>query len=234
MNIIYPAFVSFAVGLAALSHGADKPDHQLSEWKVGPVLFGEKVSDSDMKGKVVVIEHWGVRCPPCIALLPHLAKLDKRHREDGLLLIGAESQNHSKDQIEPLVEKNKIEYTITSGASGPVKFSGIPHAFVFDAGGRLVFSGNPGGGDFERTIKKALKDAVRKDEGNVAVTANLFETRMWTNSDGKQIKAGVKNATEDDVTFVMFGGKVVTYPMVKLSEESRKIITEALAAREKN
>lgn len=35
--------------------------HTLSEWKIGSVLFGEKLSKSDMKGKVVVIENWGVK-----------------------------------------------------------------------------------------------------------------------------------------------------------------------------
>jgi hypothetical protein len=42
-------------------------------------------------------------------VLPELAKLDKRHRKDGLLLIGTESQNHTKDQIQPLVRKYKME-----------------------------------------------------------------------------------------------------------------------------
>lgn len=212
--------------------GADeKSEHKLSEWSLGETLFGEKVTKSDMEGKVVVIEHWGVKCPPCIALLPHLAEMDKRQRDKGLLIIGAESQNHSKADIEPLVDKNKIEYTITANANGPIDFNGIPHAFVFDVEGMLIFNGHPGSDDFDRAIKKALKDVGETEEGAVASSANLFETKSWTNSEGKELKAAVREATGTEVTFVMFAGKVVKYPLDKLSEESQKEITDALAAK---
>lgn len=234
MKKVFTASLSLVLALFAHSHAAEKSDHKLSDWKLGKVLFGEKVAKDDMKGKVVVIEHWGVKCPPCIALLPHLAKLDKRHREDGLLIIGAESQGHSEDQIEPLLKKNKIDYTITSGANGPINFSGIPHAFVFDVEGKLIFNGSPGDDDFERAIKNALKDVAKEKNEAVAEEKNLFETQTWTNDQGIEMKAAVKSASAESVTFLMPGGKVVEYPMTKLSEASQKRITEAVTAQEKS
>lgn len=226
--------MSLLLALVAFSQAAEKSDHKLSEWKLGKVLFGEKVTKDNMKGKVVVIEHWGVKCPPCIALLPHLAKLDKRHREEGLLIIGAESQGHSEEQIEPLLKKNKIDYSITSGASGPINFSGIPHAFVFDVEGKLIFNGNPSDDDFERAIKNALKDIATDDREEVVEEKNLFETQAWTNDQGSEMKAAVKEASAETVTFLMSGGKVIKYPMTKLSEASQLRIKEALAAQQKN
>lgn len=226
------AWMSLALAFVTPSHAADPPEHHLPEWKLGNVLFGEEVDKDALSGKVVVIEHWGVNCPPCIALLPHLAKLDKRHREDGLVIIGAESQGHGKNQIEPLVKKNKIEYTITSGANGPVKFSGIPHAFVFDVEGKLIFNGHPGDDDFERILKRALKDIGEPIEEDEVMTGNLFESQSWTNTEGIEIKAAVKTATIETVTFLLPQGKVVNYPMNQLSEASRKLITDALAEKE--
>jgi len=41
----------------------------------------------------------------------------------------------------------------------------------------------------------------------------------------------VKDATDKEVTFLMAGGKVVTYPLEKLLEDSRKLIKDALASR---
>jgi thiol-disulfide isomerase/thioredoxin len=225
--------LALGFGLAAVAGAEETSEHKLSEWSLGETLFGEKVSKADMDGKVVVIEHWGVKCPPCIAILPHLAKMDKKHREDGLLIIGAESQGHSKADIEPLVKKNDIGYTITSGANGPIEFSGIPRAFVFDVEGNLVFNGNPHEEDFERSIKKALKDAgeTEPEPETAATPGNLFESKSWTNAEGKELKAAVRDATESEVTFVMTGGKVVKYPLDKLSEESQKEIKDALAAK---
>lgn len=235
-NIQYGT-LALAFGISSLATAAEESKHKLSEWSLGETLFGEKISESDMKGKVVVIEHWGVKCPPCIALLPDLAKMDKRYRDDGLILIGAESQNHTKDQIEPLVKKNKIGYTITSGANGPINFSGIPRAFVFDVQGQLVFNGNPHDEGFERSIKKALKDVGEveetADESSVAPSANFIEMKSWTNAEGNQIKAAVREANDTEVTFVMFAGKIVKYPLEKLSEESREEIKAALAAKAK-
>lgn len=230
-NIRHILALSF--GLAAVAGAKEGAEHKLSEWSLGETLFGEKVSKGDMDGKVVVIEHWGVRCPPCIAILPHLAKMDKKHREDGLLIIGAESQGHSKADIEPLVKKNDIEYTITSGANGPIEFSGIPRAFVFDVEGNLIFNGNPHEEDFERSIKKALKDVgeAESEPETAATPSNLFETKSWTNSEGKELNAAVREATDSEVTFLMSGGKVVKYPIAKLSEESQKEIRDALAAK---
>lgn len=234
-NIQYP-ILALVFGITTLAPAAEEAEHKLSEWSLGETLFGEKVTKSDMKGKVVVIEHWGVQCPPCLALLPDLAKMDKRYRDDGLLLIGAESQNHTKQQIEPLVKKNKIEYTITAGANGPISFSGIPRAFVFDVQGQLVFNGNPHEEGFERSIKKALKDVGETaTEPSTAAAAsnttstNLIEMKDWTNAEGNQIKAAVRDANDTEVTFVMVAGKFVKYPLEKLSEASREEIKAALA-----
>ena len=46
------------------------------------------------------------------------------------------------------------------------------------------------------------------------------------------MEAAVRDASETEVTFVMFGGKVVRYPMARLSEASRTLIKESLAAAE--
>jgi len=41
-------------------------------------LFGDKVTAADLKGKVVFLEYWGVRCPPCRASFPSLVALQKK------------------------------------------------------------------------------------------------------------------------------------------------------------
>lgn len=222
--------ISLALGLAAFSHAADKSDHQLSEWKFGKVLFGKKITKEDMTGKVVVIEHWGAHCPRCIEVLPELVEMHELHRQNGLLFIAAESQQNTREQIEPVVKKHKIGYTITSGAAGPAHIPEIPYAFVFDVSGKLIYSGNPNESKFNRTIKKALEAVVKNEEENIAIAPNLFETRMWTNAEGNQMEAAVKHATKEEVIFLMPDGKEVTYPIEKLSEDSRKIITQALAS----
>ena len=52
------------MGLAmsrAVAADGDLPDHKLSEFGLGTHLFGEEVTMESLKGRVVVIEKWGVR-----------------------------------------------------------------------------------------------------------------------------------------------------------------------------
>ncbi|MBN1863891.1 MAG: TlpA family protein disulfide reductase [Victivallales bacterium] len=135
----------------------DVPDHNITEWKLGEIISGPEVKLDELQGKVVVIEFWGWRCPPCLASLPKLAKLDKKYRKKGLVLIGMHAQQASNDQILEIVKKSKLEFTITTNPAshGPVSFSGIPKVFVFDGEGKLVFDGHPN--DVEKVVKAGLK-----------------------------------------------------------------------------
>lgn len=222
---------AFAVALFAHpASAADAKAHTLSEWKLGKVLFGEKVSKDDTKGKVVVIEYWGTHCPPCIASLPHLAELEKKNRDKGLVVIGGECQGSSKDEIKPLITKAKVEYTITEGVNGPIPVSGIPRAFVFDRDGKLVFDGYPLNPNFTSAVQKALGDgpAPAASASKLPSNAPLIAARAWTNAEGKEIHAAVKTADATTVTFLMPNGQTTKYQMDKLSEASRKDIQAAV------
>ena len=208
--------------------------HKLSEWKIGKVLFGPKFSKNDLTGKVVVIENWGVHCPPCIASLPHLAKMDKDHRDKGLFIIGAESQGSDKSDIKPLIEKAGVEYTITAGAEGPIEFNAIPRVFVFDSTGALVYDGYPSGAPFEKSITDALAalkpaDAAAKP---AAPAEPMIASRTWKNAAGVTITAAVKTADATSVTFLMPNGQEAVYALDKLSDESRSEIEDAVKAKQ--
>ncbi|MEK0451211.1 MAG: hypothetical protein RL088_3479 [Verrucomicrobiota bacterium] len=154
------------MALSAVAFGADKkdsvPNAKLSDFKIGEVVSGDPVNLANTGGKAVVIEAWGVHCGPCIASLPNIEKLAKRNKAD-TIFIGAESQNSSDAEIKEVVKKNRLSYTITKGGvNGPVNFSGIPHAFVFDTTGKLIFHGHPSDRDFEKAIRDAGKPAAAK------------------------------------------------------------------------
>jgi len=225
---ILASLAVFTAMVVPATHAAEKKA-KFSDWNLGKVAFGEKVGKKEVKGKVVVLEYWGVNCPPCIASLPHLAEMDREHRAEGLVIIGAESQMSTKDQMKPLLEKAKVNYTIVEGAEGPIEVSAIPRVFVFGTDGELVFDGSPSGEAFGKAVKDALATAEKSGgEDKGAVAGNLIEQREWTNSTGGSIRAAVKTANDKTVTFVMANGKSVEYALEKLSEDSRKAIAEAV------
>jgi thiol-disulfide isomerase/thioredoxin len=136
---------------------ADTTAHTLSEFSIGAAITGPEVKLEDIKGKAVVIEHWGVHCGPCIASLPEMQRLAKRHK-DNLVVIGAHSQEATDDEVKAVVKKHKLTYSIVKGSNTPgdVRSGTIPHAYVFDAEGKLLFHGLPSDREFEKAVRKAL------------------------------------------------------------------------------
>jgi len=162
--------------------------------------------------------------------------MDKRNRSKGLVIIGAEVQNSADAAIKGVTDKNKVEFTITKGVSGPSTGRGIPRAVVFDATGQVVYSGHPGDDKFDKSIKKALRE-LKKSGGAPGAEVSggrlpprkepLVAQRAWTNSEGKTIKASVLALDGEKIKFKLTNGKTVNYPLEKLSEEDQKAIKEA-------
>jgi thiol-disulfide isomerase/thioredoxin len=138
------------------------PDASLADVRWGTVVNEAVFNKDALAGKVVVVEEWGVNCPPCIASLPDLAKMAKSGEKKGLVVVGFECQNSSKEDILKVLKSARVEYPVMTGASAPGGTGGIPHVCVFDVTGKLVFNGNPHDEDFERAVKKALRDVKDK------------------------------------------------------------------------
>ena len=134
------------------------PSHHLGEFTLGNYITGPQATLDDAKGKAVVIEAWGVHCGPCLASLPHIESLAKRNK-GRMLVFGAHSELAGDEEVKQVVKKNQLTYTITKGVRGPVNFSGIPHAFVFDTTGAMIFTGSPLDKSFEDAVRKATRGA---------------------------------------------------------------------------
>jgi thiol-disulfide isomerase/thioredoxin len=81
-------------------------------------LDGTTTKLSDRKGKVLLVNIWGIWCMPCIAEMPHLIELQERYRDQGLevvgMNIGADDTGTPEDleEIKKFVEKKKLNYTV--------------------------------------------------------------------------------------------------------------------------
>ena len=167
MKAIPAVIIAFAaIALPAFAGKKDKdkaavPDASVSEVRWAEVVNEVAFDKEALDGKVVVVEEWGVNCPPCIASLPELAKMAKRYEKKGLVIVGLERQGSSKEAILEVLKDAKVKYPVMSGGSGPVPSDGIPHAMVFGTDGKLVWHGNPHDDGFEDSVKDALKGAAK-------------------------------------------------------------------------
>ena len=154
---LLPAFASAKEKAKA----APVPNASLSDVHYGPQVNDAPFNKNDLTGKVVVVEEWGTHCPPCLASLPGMAKLAKSNEKRGLVVVGLECQNSPKEEILKILKSARVEYPVMAGGSAPGGTGGIPHVCVFDTTGKLVWNGNPHDENFEKAVKKALRDAKK-------------------------------------------------------------------------
>jgi len=166
--------------------------------------------------------------------MPHLVQMDKRYTKKGLTLVAPEVQGSSVEAIEEMVKEKKLSYTVTKSISGPSLSNGIPHAAVFDVAGKMIWHGHPADDEFEKTIKKALKNATPVESASKSSSVfdkpkELVASRTWTNADGKALTAALVSVSVsgDTGTFRKANGQTFSYAVSKLSEGDQEIIKNA-------
>lgn len=105
---------------------------------------GPKITADDLVGKVVLVDEWGINCPPCRALLPHMQKLWNANKGKPFVLIGSHRQGRDVAKVKELVDANKLTYPVYDYAGlvdEPSNGGGLPHMYVVNHRGKVVYSG---------------------------------------------------------------------------------------------
>jgi cytochrome c biogenesis protein CcmG/thiol:disulfide interchange protein DsbE len=151
----YVVFVGVAALLAllvygvALKSGGNKYDNALAAGKrlpatVRPVRVlndtGTK-SIADYHGKVVVLNFWASWCEPCKAESPAIERAYSKYAKDGLVVLGADVDDLSKDANKFVIE-NKLTYPIirysSRDATKDFGTKRMPETFVIDRDGKVA------------------------------------------------------------------------------------------------
>jgi thiol-disulfide isomerase/thioredoxin len=143
-------FLSLAAALLAFTTGVSAPLMALDIGEKAPSL--EKISW--VKGKAVntgsvvtVVEFWATWCGPCIRGIPHLTELQKKYGNQ-VNIVGL--SNEDGETVKPFVAKMGAEMDYHVGMADKVSYQAymeaidhIPHAFLVDAKGIVVWQGAP-------------------------------------------------------------------------------------------
>jgi len=66
-----------------------------------------------LEGKIVFLEFFGHKCPPCLKSIPHLIELQKKHK-DKLAIIAIEVQGYNKTQLSKFAKQKGMNYITVS------------------------------------------------------------------------------------------------------------------------
>lgn len=131
----------------------------------GRTLDGRQVSLSDFRGKVVVVNVWGSWCGPCRAEAPMLAQASRDLAEKGVVFLGIDSRDPSKDAAKAFVRRFDVPYPSLYDQQGStlLAFRGtltpnsVPSTVVVDPQGRV--SGSVLGSLTRTTLDDLVDDA---------------------------------------------------------------------------
>ena len=111
----------------------------------GTTLTGSKLSFSDYRGKVVVLNFWGSWCVPCREEAPILAAVAAKYQPSGVSFLGVDVRDttvsalaftHSFHIAYPSVSDQSSAITLDFTAKVPI--AGTPTTLVVDRTGRIA------------------------------------------------------------------------------------------------
>ncbi|OEU60512.1 MAG: hypothetical protein BBJ57_01675 [Desulfobacterales bacterium PC51MH44] len=146
------------------SNGSDTAVHSPQARQVAPDFtledqFGKTISLSDLRGKVILLDFWGVWCGPCRKKLPHTQKIFDQFKNKGLAVIGIHSAFRTEKTADFIAENN---YTFPTGidtghTAKDYRVTGWPTYYLIDKEGRLAW-GPRHAPPSEKLIESLLKD----------------------------------------------------------------------------
>lgn len=99
-----------------------------------------KISLSQFRGQVVVLNFWATWCPPCRKEMPDLEALYKQFEPQGLVILGISDDDPEK--VREFVQKQGTAYPVLLDPGSKVNellhIQGIPKTFVYDREGKIV------------------------------------------------------------------------------------------------
>lgn len=129
--------------------GTAAPPLRIAEW-----VKGKPVDLAAGQGQhVYVIEFWATWCGPCRASIPHLTEMQKKFKNKGVVFVGVTNEQKDLGKVKSFVQDmgDKMDYTVAVDDGNATfdaymktyKQNGIPHAFLIDKQGKIVWHDHP-------------------------------------------------------------------------------------------
>ena len=137
----------------------------------GVTEHGDKVSNDDSAGGVLVVNFWYAGCPPCRVEAPDLAELSELYEGEGATFLGVNTRDQAPQSL-TFAEEFGIGYpsVIDAGTgnmllafAGTVGANAVPTTLVIDKQGRVAarFLGLV---EAPSTLKTLIREAIAEDD----------------------------------------------------------------------
>ena len=170
------------------------------------------ISNSSLRGKVVLLDFWGTWCPPCRESVPTLRDLQKKYAGKGFELVSVSSDD-DEDVWRTFIEAQKMNWSEYIDLSGEVlsafNVESFPTYVVLDKDGVMRFRQS----GFAQSTEGELVDAINK--------------ALKRASDPNLAAAAATDAKEKELAALSHGGSSGTNSLESESKSNRAKSTDA-------
>ena len=113
-KILTSALLIFS--LFSYAQAAEAPQMSITDIKgVAHQITGTEqgLNIKGLEGKIVFLEFFGHKCPPCLKSIPHLIKLQEKHK-DKLAIIAIEVQGFNNKELTEFAKEKGMNYIVVS------------------------------------------------------------------------------------------------------------------------
>lgn len=125
---------------------------------------GHNVSLNDLKGKVVLLDFWGVWCGPCRKSMPKLQELHEKYKDKGLQVVGI-SVRDEPGAPQKFMESKNYTYTLLlngEAVAKDFKVEVFPTMYLIDKQGKIVHGERGLRESFEKEISVMIEEQLKK------------------------------------------------------------------------
>lgn len=143
--------------------GVESGGHLRPSFEV-TTLDGTPVSDSTLRGHVVLVNFWATWCLPCRAEMPLLKAMAERHKSAGLIVLGLSVDRASPETVAQWLRERGITYPVAIiGRDVETAFGGVqgyPTSVLLDRTGQVRYKvlGPLGMASTEPAVRRLLSE----------------------------------------------------------------------------
>ena len=104
-------------------------------------MNGNKINTKNLVGKIIVLNYWFIKCPPCVREMPELNHLVETYKTDSSVVFIAIALDQKYD-LEQFLKTTPFEYTIVHEGrfiADQNKITSYPTNVVIDQQGKVYF-----------------------------------------------------------------------------------------------
>jgi thiol-disulfide isomerase/thioredoxin len=145
----------------------------------GVTSEGEYISSENLLGKVVLLDFWGVWCPPCLSAVPYLSRLNKKFSGQPFVLLSVDV-NDEEAKWRDYISRNKMNWIHVRDDHRTIqqafRVNAFPTYILIDHEGVILNRSLGAGMQTEDDVQSAIKRAMKVMAANPKANKTAAES----------------------------------------------------------